>query len=302
MNINNGELLSLLFDEPKLSSALNQVIPYISVFQGQTILNLRCASISSLFTLLQYRQELFLKLKSLLGYEICLECEETGASNMVATAERITVADSTTETRFLSIETLGRATGTSPTEVKKLLGKAREVIHPMEDGSEMITETAFDSVVLQWAKSFKDGNGTSESESVITPTPPKSASRTSRKQSTKVMISELTIEDIVKIKNGEKANSANLTKKGIQQTLNNFFQNVNMDDMGEIDTISAFIEGETEFGLALRKKILSAYKKFTKDPDLQEIENKLIEGAKVYLEDRATTDSTRGVRTSATQD
>ncbi|MEH2148571.1 hypothetical protein [Nostoc sp.] len=282
MNINNGELLSLLFDEPKLSSALNQVIPYISVWNGQTILNLRCASISSLLTLLQYRQELFQKLKPLLGYEICLECEETGASNMVATVERITEANSATETRFLSLETLAQATNTSPIEVKKLLGRAREVIHPMEDGSEMITENAFDSVVLQWAKSFKGNDALSVTPSTISPKQAKS-----RKTATKVLTSELTIEDIVKVKTGEKANSPNLTKKGVQETLNNFFSKVNMEDTGDIDAISAFIEGTTEFGQALRKKILAAYKKFTKGGNPQEIQDRLIEGAKAYLESLA---------------
>lgn len=50
----------------------------------------------------------FLKLKPLLGYEICLECEETGANNMVAIAERIAVDNSATKTRFLSLETLAK--------------------------------------------------------------------------------------------------------------------------------------------------------------------------------------------------
>ncbi|MEH1788415.1 MAG: hypothetical protein V7L23_23225 [Nostoc sp.] len=245
MNINNGQLLSLLFDEPKLVTALNQVMPYISVFQGQTILNFRCASISSLLTLLQYRQELFQKLKPLFGYEICLECEETGASNMVATAERITQANSVTETRFLSLERLARVTCTSPIEVKKLLARAKEVIHPMEDGSEMITENAFDSVVLQWAKSFKDNDIIED----VTPSTISTKQTKTRETATKVLTSELTIEDIVKVKTGEKANSPNLTKKGVQETLNNFFSKVNMEDTGDIDAISAFIEGTTEFGV-----------------------------------------------------
>ncbi|MEH1777140.1 hypothetical protein [Nostoc sp.] len=281
MNINNGQLLSLLFDEPKLSSALNQAIPYISVFQGQTILNLRCASISSLLTLLQYRQELFQKLKPLLGYEICLECEETGANNMVATAERINEVNSATETRFLSLETLSRATGTSPTEVKKLLGVAKEVIHPMPDGSEMITETAFDTVVLGWAKSFKD-NGVEDATPISLPKETRP-----RKTTTKVLTSELDTEDIIKVKTGKTAGSPNLTEKGIQQTLENFFSKVKLDDTSIVDAVSAFIEGTSEFGQALRKKILAAYKKFTKGGNPQEIQDRLIEGAKAYLESLA---------------
>lgn len=285
MNINNGELLSRLFDEPKLVTALNQVIPYISVFKEQTTLILRCASISSLLALLQYRQELFQKLKPLLGYEICLECEETGASNMVATVERITEANSATETRFLSLETLSKATGTSPIEVKKLLGRAKEVIHPMEDGSEMITETAFDTVVLGWAKSFKD-NGVESATPVGNSSPKETRPR---KTTTKILTSELDAEDIIKVKTGKAAGSPNLTEKGIQQSLKNFFSKVKLDDTSIVDAVSAFIEGTSEFGQALRKKILAAYKKFTKGGNPQEIQDKLIVGAKAYLESMAAT-------------
>ena len=288
MNINNAQLLSLLFDEPKLTTALNQVIPYISVFKEQTTLNLKCASISSLFTLLQYRQELFNKLSSLLGYEICLECEESGASNMIATSEIIAEVNSATPSRFFSLETLSRVTNKPIKEVKSLLGKAREVIHPTVDGQEMITESAFDAVVLEWAKSIKDDDLDQLSQATSSTLRLDSTPRTSRKTSAKVLISELTVEDITKIKNGEKANSPNLTKKGVEHTLDNFFKKVNMDDMSSIDTVSAFIEGATEFGQALRKKLLTAYKKFTLNPNLQDVESKLVEGAKAYLESRAT--------------
>ncbi|QLE42227.1 hypothetical protein FD723_18580 [Nostoc sp. C052] len=291
MNINNGELLSRLFDEPKLVTALNQVIPYISVFKEQTILNLRCASISSLLTLLQYRQELFLKLKPLLGYEICLECEETGANNMVAIAERITVDNSATKTRFLSLETLAKATSTSPTEVKKLLGRAKEVIHPMEDGSEMITEDAFDSVVLQWARSFKDD--TSSVATATTEAPNKT--KTTRNSTTKLLTQKLASDDIAKIKGGKSAGSANLTLKGIQITLENFFNKVRLEDTTIVDAVSAFIEGTSEFGMALRKEILGAYKRSFKGLDISEVEAKLITGAKAYLE-RTSTPETEEVQ------
>ncbi|QLE47973.1 hypothetical protein FD724_07465 [Nostoc sp. C057] len=284
MNINNGELLSRLFDEPKLVTALNQVIPYISVFKEQTILNLRCASISSLLTLLRYRQELFLKLKPLLGYEICLECEETGANNMVAIAERIAVDNSATKTRFLSLETLAKATSTSPTEVKKLLGRAKEVIHPMEDGSEMITENAFDSVVLQWARSFKDD--TSSITTAITEAPSKA--KTTRNSTTKLLTQKLASDDIAKIKGGKSAGSANLTLKGIQITLENFFNKVRLEDTTIVDAVSAFIEGTSEFGMALRKELLAAYKRSFKGLDISEVETKLIAGAKAYLEKTST--------------
>ncbi|WP_375495602.1 hypothetical protein [uncultured Nostoc sp.] len=286
MKVNNSELISLLFNEPELVKALNLAIPYISVLKEKTILNIRCLEVSSLASMLKFRSHLANKLIPLLGYEIHLECIQNaiGETGMVAVAERLVENKDSTETKFLSLETLARATSTSPTEVKKLLGKAKEVIHPMEDGSEMITENAFDSVVLQWAKSFKD-NGIIED---MTPnTISTKQTKSPRKTATKVLTSELTIEDIVKVKTGEKANSPNLTKKGVQETLNNFFSKVNMEDTGDIDAISAFIEGTTEFGQALRKKILAAYKKFTKGGNLQEIQDRLIEGAKAYLESLA---------------
>lgn len=289
MKINNAQLISLLFDEP-VRSLLWETKPYISRDE-QTTLHLRCLRLCTLKALFQYRQKLVEKLQSLLNFEICLECEETGVDNsMILTTERLIGEDSAaTETKLLSLKTLSRATGTSPTDVKKLLGVAGEVIYPMPDGSEMVSEAAFDTIVLEWAKSFKD-NGSNASESVTTSNTSSKTpnSQTSRKASTKVLISELTVEDIIKIKNGEKANLPNLTKKGLSQTLNNFFEKVNMDGMGDVDTISAFIEGTTEFGQTLRKKLLTAYKKFTINPNLQEIENKLVEGAKAYLETMAT--------------
>ncbi|MEH1808448.1 hypothetical protein [Nostoc sp.] len=285
MKVNNSELISLLFNEPELVKALNLAIPYISILKEKTILNIRCLEVSSLESLLKFRSHLANKLIPLLGYEIHLECIQNaiGETGMVAVAERLVESKDSTETKFLSLETLARATSASPIEVKKLLGKAKEVIHPMEDGSEMITENAFDSVVLQWAKSFKD-NGIIED---VTPSTTSTKQTKTRKTTTKVLTSELTIEDIVKVKTGEKANSPNLTKKGVQETLNNFFSKVNMEDTGDIDAISAFIEGTTEFGQALRKKILTAYKKFTKGGNPQEIQDRLIEGAKAYLESLA---------------
>ncbi|MEH2201201.1 hypothetical protein [Nostoc sp.] len=298
MKVNNSQLISLLFsEEPELAKAINRSIPYISIINGQhcrTILSLRCLEISSLTSLLKFRQKLVDKLTSLLGYEIHLECTQNaiGKTGMVAVAERQVVESESATSKFLSLETLERATGKSPTEVKKLLGIAKEVIHPMPDGSEMITEDAFDSVVLQWAKSFKD-NGI-ESVKQITTSPKQTKSP--RKTATKVLISELTVEDIVKVKTGEKANSPNLTKKGVQETLNNFFSKVNMEDTGDIDAISAFIEGTTEFGQALRKKILAAYKKFTKGGNPQEIQDRLIDGAKAYLESLASTSETTEIQ------
>ncbi|MEH1822134.1 MAG: hypothetical protein V7L31_24175 [Nostoc sp.] len=281
MNINNGQLLSLLFDEPKLAKALNQAIPYISVFKGQTILNLRCASISSLFTLLQYRQELFQKLKPLLGYEICLECEETGANDMVATLEKITEASSATEVKFLSLETLHRATSKSPQEVIKMLGAAKEVIHPMPDGSQMVTESAFNTVILEWAKSFS-GNGTPADPAVATE--PLNKPKSSRSLATKLLTQKLVTDDIAKTKGGKSAGSANLTVKGIQITLENFFNKVRLEDTTIVDAVSAFIEGTSEFGMALRKELLAAYKRLFKGLDISEVETKLIAGAKAYLE------------------
>lgn len=299
MKVNNSELISLLFNEPELVKALNQVIPYISVFKEKTILNIRCLEVSSLASLLKFRSHLTNKLIPLLGYEIHLECIQNaiGETGMVAVAERTSIevaSDSRVEARLLSLDTLARATAKTPTDVKKLLGIAREVIHLTEDGVEMITEAAFNSVVLQWAKSFKDdsqrvGDGsTDEITGAITPTskPPKPSS--SRRAKAKILASKLTFEDIIKTKTGKKANTPNLTQKGVQETLENFFKKVNMQDTSNIDAISAFIEGTSEFGISLRKELLSAYELFTKEPNIQELQEKLVEGAKVMLEGIAT--------------
>lgn len=286
MNINNGQLLSLLFDQPKLVEALNQSIPYVSIFKEKTILNLRCLEISSLSSLLKFRSELTNKLVPFLGYEIHLECKHAiGDAHMVAIAERL-IENPEVTGRFLSLETLAKATSTSPTEVKKLLAKAKEVIHPMEDGSEMITENAFDSVVLQWAKSFKDDVGI-DGTSVNTFRSTKEIKE--RKPSTKVLTSELTNEDIIKVRTGKTAGCPNLTSKGIDTTLANFFGKVKLEDTSLVDAVSAFIEGTSEYGQALRKKLTTAYKKFTKDPNLQEVMDELIEGAKDIREKMTTT-------------
>lgn len=285
MNINNGELLSLLFDEPKLVEALNQSIAYISIYKEKTALNLRCLEASSLITLLRFRQKLVSKLIPLLGFEIHLECmdKQIGETGMVAVAERLTEESQNTTTKFLSLETLAQATGTSPIEVKKLLGAAREVIHPMPDGREMITETAFDTIVLQWAKSFKDVQ-----ENAAPITTPKEVKKP-RARNTKVLTSELTIDDIVVVKTGKTAGQPNLTEKGIQQTLEKFFNKIRLEDTSLVDAASAFIEGTSEFGQSLRRKIIAAYKKFTLGGNPQEIEEKLVAGVKAYLENMAAT-------------
>lgn len=289
MKVNNAQLISLLFDEPELVKALNQAIPYISVFKektingerSRTVLNLRCLDISSLTSLLKFRSHLASKLIPLLGYEIHLEYIQNaiGETGMVAVAER-QITENNTEQIFYPLEPLAEATRKSIPEVKILLAEMGAVIHPRIDGSEEIEEFVFDAVLSRWAKTLKG------STSVVTAEP--IANARPRKTATKVLAAELTVEDIIKIKNGEKANSPNLTKKGVQQTLENFFSKVNMDDTGEVDAVSAFIEGTSEFGQALRKKIMAAYKKFTKGGNLQEIQDKLIVGAKVYLESMAT--------------
>ncbi|MEH2393886.1 MAG: hypothetical protein V7K21_20205 [Nostoc sp.] len=295
MKINNAQLISLLFDEPELRSLLSETKPYISRLDGQTILHLRCLRLCTLKTLLQYRQELTQKLQPLLNFEICLECEETGVDNsMVTVAEKLTNVDSTgTETRFLSLDILVRATNKTPVEVKKLLGVAKEVIHPTEDGAEMITEAAFNGVVLQWAQSLKNdatsfnNGGTSENQDgfPLPPKPPKPS--TPRRAKTKILASKLTFEDIIKTKTGKKVNMPNLTQKGVQETLENFFKKVNIQDTSNVDVISAFIEGTSEFGISLRKELLSAYELFTKEPNIQEVQERLVEGAKVMLESMA---------------
>ncbi|MFK0731399.1 MAG: hypothetical protein ACFKPT_02690 [Gloeotrichia echinulata GP01] len=290
MKINNSELISLLFKQPELVEAINKSIPYISVFKEKTVLSLRCFDISSLTSLLKFQSHLINKLIPFLGFEIHLEyMDNSGETDMAIITERqLTEYQDTKDAKFLTLETLARATGTSSIEAKKLLGMAREVIHPMPDGSEMITEAAFDTVVLQWAKSFKET--VTQESATPTLTTPKQVKKP-RKSKAKVLTSELSIDDIVVFKTGKNAGQANLSEKGVRLTLEKFFSKVRLEDTSIVDAASAFIEGTGEVGESLRRKILTAYKKFTLGGNPQEIEDKLVAGAKTYLESMAVTGS-----------
>ncbi|MFN6572398.1 hypothetical protein [Dendronalium sp. ChiSLP03b] len=292
MKIDNAEALAILLgNEPEAINVLSWTIPYVSVEDGRSKLTLRCSGLRAMSNLLKLSDLLSNKLGRFLGFEICLECIEKaiGEVHMVAVAEERAIApnNSTLETKFLSLETLSRATNKSLPEVKALLGKAREVIHPTEDGREMITESAFDAVVLQWAKSFKEEPPAQTPSNVQADATEEAKAK--RKASPKVLTSELTADDIITVKSGANAGTPSLTSKSIQQVLENFFNKVKLEDTTKVDAVSAFIEGTSEFGQALRKKILGAYKKFSKGGNPTEIQERLIDGAKTYLESMAAT-------------
>lgn len=283
MKINNAFLLSLLFqDFPEIAAQIANTTAYVAVINGHSCLVLCCPNLLTTTLLLNYGEIISTKLKSFINFEILLECshEAIGEVEMIAVAERVENS-STSEIKLLNIETLARATNQSIPEVKLLLAQAGAPIYPQTNGTEAIAEVVFDTVLLSWAKSIKEEQVRTE-ETKQSETKP-------RKATAKVLTSELIEEDIVKIKSGKSAGSPNLTQKGIEQTLKNFFGKVKLDDTTEVDAVSAFIEGTSEFGTALRKKILAAYKKFTTKPNMEDVEARLIEGAKAYLETMAAT-------------
>lgn len=286
--IDNALLLARLFkDDLEVSIALSGTIPYLSVGGGRAILIIRCPNLSSLRLLNLLSQKLVRKIEPLFGYEIYLECLEyvkehpsdrDTEKNMVAVAEQqqiSTYANGTeTSVKLLNLTKLVTALGKPVNEVKLMLARQGAAVYPQEDGTEAIAEPIFDAILLRWAKSIKE-----ESEALL----PESAQKT-RKSPPKLLTQELTIEDIAKNKTGKSAGQASLNATGIQSTLEKFFNKVKLDDSTLVDAVSAFVEGNSEFGQGLRKKLLAAYKKFTPSVNLSEVESKLVEGAKKYLE------------------
>lgn len=286
MKINNAEALALLFTHtPKIASCLLRTTPYIKFSGDRAILVVRCRSFADMKYLVSQSCLVIGKLHPFIGYEIHLECSQRDRDHdMVAVTERTIENAVTSEPKFLSLETLSGAINKPIKEVKAMLGQSGQVIHLTPSGEDIITESAFDTIVLNWAKSFKEGMPQSEPETTTSNTKLAKQEVKERKPNIKVLTSELTIEDIAVVKTGKNAGSPSLTNKGIQQTLESFFNKVKMDDTTKIDAISAFVESTSEFGQMARKKLLAAYKKFTKGGNQQEIESRLVEGAKIYLE------------------
>ncbi|MBD2437346.1 hypothetical protein [Nostoc sp. FACHB-110] len=285
MKINNAFLLSLLFrDFPEFAEQIANTTAYVAVINGNPCLIIHCRDLLTTTLMLNSGQIIATRLKSVLGFDFCLECGEdaVGEANMIAVADRVENSTTSNENRLFNLEILAKATHSTTQEVKLLLAKSRSPIYPQLDGSEAIEEVIFDTVLSDWAKSLKaEGSGSTVQEAEGQAQ--KSETRT-RKATPKVLTSELVADDIVKVKSGKSAGSPNLTQKGIEQTLKSFFGKVKLDDTTEVDAVSAFIEGTSEFGTALRKKILAAYKKFATKPNMEEVEARLIDGAKAHLE------------------
>ncbi|MCC5640624.1 hypothetical protein LC593_33295 [Nostoc sp. CHAB 5844] len=203
---------------------------------------------------------------------------------MIAVADKLENSTTSSENRLFDLEILAKATHSTTQEVKLLLAKSGSPIYPQLDGTEAVEEEIFDTVLSAWAKSLKREGSTTEVEGQAQRLETKP-----RKATPKVLTSELNTDDMIKVKSGKSAGSPNLTQKGIGETLENFFNKVKLEDTTKVDAVSAFIEGTSEFGQALRKKITTAYKKFTTKPNMEEVESRLIEGAKAYLESMAAT-------------
>ncbi|MBD2771152.1 hypothetical protein [Iningainema tapete] len=293
MKIDNAILLSRIFeDDLEIGFALCCTTPYLIIAGGRAILVIKYRDDTTASLLAANSKAIAQKIKNLLGYEIYMHRAGTpvaklennlGDTSMVAIIEKPEQESVTQESKLLKIETLARVTSKPIKEVKMMLGRIGAVIYPQEDASEMIAETHFDQIVLRWAKSFKDAEQVTTQESA-TATNDKPTTAKAKKQSTKILAEELTINDLASVKSGKNAGSPNLTEKGIQQTLTNFFSKVKLEDTTLTDAASAFIEGSSEFGTTLRKKLFLAYRKFFPGANIGEIEPKLVAGAKTYLE------------------
>ena len=269
MKIDNGELLSLLFKKnQEVAGIIKMTTAYILTESTATLIFIVDSAQAK--KIISHAAIICSTLNQVLGYKICLQYERTIEEvSMIATEINI-LKESTTS--FVNLQSLARATNKSIPEVKILLAEMDAAIYPQRDGSEAIREETFDHIILDWAKSFK----TADIGMVET------SNKKARKPTPKVLISELTESDIARVKSGNRAGSPNLQPKGIQETLLNLFSKVRLEDTTTEDAVAAFIEGSSELGLALRKKIITAYKKFTK-ANVQEVEDKLVEGAKDYL-------------------
>lgn len=275
------ELLQNLFKDDEISAALANTISYIQLKEGQTILVIRALDFPSLQLLNLLSLKIVAKIESLLGYGIYLECLEyekvrsvdRDRDNMVAVLEQeqsTYTNGAEVSVKLLNLEKLVAALREPMPKVKLMLARQGAAIYPQEDGTEAIAEPIFDALILRWAKSIKE-----EGELEQDASQPKT-----RKASTKLLLRELTIEDIARTKQGK----ASLTATGIQFTLEKFANALNLEDTSLTDAISAFIEGSSEFGKKLRRKLLGYYKKFTPDANLTDVEIKLVTGAKKFLE------------------
>ncbi|MBW4433075.1 MAG: hypothetical protein KME28_15430 [Pelatocladus maniniholoensis HA4357-MV3] len=63
--------------------------------------------------------------------------------------------ETSTKTKLYKLDALVKATQKPIEEVKIMLARVRAAIYPREDGSELVAESHFDKVVLEWAKSNK---------------------------------------------------------------------------------------------------------------------------------------------------
>jgi hypothetical protein len=278
MIIDNAALLNRLFTFSPNPWA--GTTPYLKFTSSGIRLFVQCHDADSMKLFLSQEKTARKLVLQTLGYELCLETAAKLDKSKRGNIDMATVTYSTenkigTQGRLFKLEALVKITGLSIEDIKIILAKSGGAIYPREDGSEMVCENFFDLVILNWAKSLK--GDTTELIERQSPDKP-------RKQGVRVLKSELTIDDLMKHKGGKLSGSPNLSDKGLEQTLTNFFNKVKLDDSTLVDAISAFIEGSGEFGQALRKKIATAYRKFFPGANASEIEAKLVNGAKTYLE------------------
>ena len=109
---------------------------------------------------------------------------------------------------------------------------------------------------------------------------PSDVVRVVRRSKPKLLTQKMGAADIATSKGKEGVESAG----AIATTLKTFFGRLKLEDSTLTDAVAAFIEGQSEYGKALRKEILGSYKRHFKGANQANIENKLVVGAKQYLE------------------
>ncbi|MFB2768572.1 hypothetical protein ACE1AT_04670 [Pelatocladus sp. BLCC-F211] len=296
MIINNAFILSLLFDQPEVANALSHTTPYIWVGKSKKAIVIKCQDYYIIQTLAAHASEVVAKLQKILSCEIYLQLPDSSIVKLgdysgeprmtTAVLEQSTnlskpgstdVINRASATKLYKLDALVKVTQKPAQEVKIMLARLGAAIYPREDGSELVAESHFDEIVLEWAKSIKG-----ESAEIVSP---KTTSAKPKKKAVRVLKSELTADDLAKVKSGKTAGSPNLTEAGVHQTLENFFNNkVKLEDMTIADAVSIFIEGTSEIGQAMRKKLIAAYRKFFPGANVTDIETKLVVSAKTYLE------------------
>ena len=284
--INNAALLScLLKNNTELINAIKSSFVNLSIFNEKTRITFHCESVELSETLFSHKREIIENLE-FLGYEIYIGCAALKSTAKLerSHAEKEMIAleqqenTEATEDGLLGLENLANKTGTPIKEIRAKVARLGEAIYPKEDGSEWIKERAFNKIALDWLKG--DEFPTTVVQSTAVEEEPLDVVKAVRRSKPKLLTQKMGAADIATSKGKEGVESAG----AIATTLKTFFGRLKLEDSTLTDAVAAFIEGQSEYGKALRKEILGSYKRHFKGANQANIENKLVVGAKQYLE------------------